>query len=245
MDRLIYSAMTGAKALMQRQDTLSHNLANANTNGYRADTVAFRAVPVRADGTATTRVHALEATAGYDPAGGAMMQTGRSLDIAVHGSGWIAVQGSDGNEAYTRAGALDVSADGTLTTRTGNPVLSDGGPISIPQGAQVTVGADGTVSARVPGQPQSTVGRIKLVNPPSTDLSKGADGLMRTADGQPAPADETVRVAEGVLESSNVNVVEAMIGMIAVSRQFDMQMRMLHGADQNAQRASQLLTTGR
>lgn len=228
---------------MQRQDALSNNLANANTSGFRADLLAFRSVPVRADGTATTRVYNLEATAGFNTQSGALTQTGRSLDIAVNGEGWIAIQALDGNEAYTRAGALEVSADGLLQTRNGLPVLSDGGPITVPANAEILMGIDGTVSAKVAGQAPSTVGRIKLVNPPPAELRKGNDGLVRSASGDPAPADETVRMASGVLESSNVNVVESMVGMIALSRQFEMQMRLLQNAEQNAQRAAQLLTT--
>jgi flagellar basal-body rod protein FlgF len=243
MDRFIYQALSGAKALMQRQDALSNNLANANTAGFRADLLAFRSVPIRADGTATTRVYNLEATAGFNAEAGALTQTGRSLDIAVNGEGWIAIQGLDGNEAYTRAGALEVSADGILQTRNGLPVLSDGGPITVPANAEVIMGSDGTVSAKVGGQPPSAVGRIKLVNPPPAELRKGADGLVRPANGDPAPADDAVRIASGVLESSNVNVVESMVGMIALSRQFEMQMRLLQNAEQNAQRAAQLLTT--
>ncbi len=228
---------------MQRQDALSNNLANANTSGFRADLLAFRSVPVRADGTATTRVYNLEATAGFNTQSGALTQTGRSLDIAINGEGWIAIQALDGNEAYTRAGALEVSADGLLQTRNGLPVLSDGGPITVPANAEILMGIDGTVSAKVAGQAPSTVGRIKLVNPPPAELRKGNDGLVRSASGDPAPADETVRMASGVLESSNVNVVESMVGMIALSRQFEMQMRLLQNAEQNAQRAAQLLTT--
>ena len=228
---------------MQRQDALSNNLANANTSGFRADLLAFRSVPVRADGTATTRVYNLEATAGFNTQSGALTQTGRSLDIAVNGEGWIAIQALDGNEAYTRAGALEVSADGLLQTRNGLPVLSDGGPITVPANAEILMGIDGTVSAKVAGQAPSTVGRIKLVNPPPAELRKGNDGLVRSASGDPAPADETVRMSSGVLESSNVNVVESMVGMIALSRQFEMQMRLLQNAEQNAQRAAQLLTT--
>ena len=111
MDRLIYTAASGARALMQRQDGLAQNLANANTTGYRADEVAFRAVPVRGEG-ATTRVMSLEATAGFDAKSGPVQGTGRELDVAVKGAGWLSVQTPDGGEAYTRNGGLQVSADG-------------------------------------------------------------------------------------------------------------------------------------
>jgi flagellar basal-body rod protein FlgF len=242
MDRLIYQAMSGAKALMQRQDTLSNNLANVNTTGFRADLVAFRSVPIRAEGSATTRVYNLEASAGFDPGSGTVTQTGRSLDVAVNGSGWIAVQGLDGSEAYTRAGSFEVSAEGVLQTKTGLPVLSDGGPLTVPTGAEVTIGSDGLVSAKAAGQASQQLGTIKLVDPPFAELRKGADGLLRTSSGDPASAEPAVSLSSGVLESSNVNVVEAMVGMIALSRQFEMQMRLLQNAEQNAQRAAQLLS---
>lgn len=241
MDKLVYLAMSGAKALTQRQDAVANNLANANTEGFRADLMAFRAVPLRSEQAATTRVYALEATAGFDHQAGPVSQTGRALDVAVRGEGWIAVQGLDGNEAYTRAGHFAVTGEGTLVTRNGLPVLSDGGPIQVPAGAELTVGDDGTVTAQVPGQPPTQVARVKLVNPPAAELRKGPDGLVRAAGGQPADADPAVRLAAGALESSNVNVVEAMVGMIALSRQFEMQMKMMQTADQNAQRAQSLL----
>jgi flagellar basal-body rod protein FlgF len=241
MDRMIYTAMTGAKALMQRQESLSHNLANANTTGFQADVMSFRAVPVRADGTATTRVANLEATLGFDPTPGPIIQTGRSLDVAVRGPGWIAVQGLDGNEAYTRNGAFTVGADGTLQNHSGLPVVGDGGPIQVPPLAQVMVGDDGTVSAKVGNQPVTQIGRLKLVNPPPEEMAKGSDGLLRSKNGD-VPADPAVRVAGGVLETSNVNVVEAMVGMIALARQFEMQMKMMQNTEANEQKATQLLS---
>lgn len=242
MDRMIYVSMSGAKALMQRQEAISHNLANVSTDGFRADMMAFRAVPGRQDQTATTRVWNMEASAGYDGASGPIRQTGRALDVAVRGNGWIAVQAADGTEAYTRDGGLEVNVDGTLMTRRGNPVMGDGGPIVVPPNSSLSIGTDGTVSARQAGQPVVPVGRIKLVNPEHAELSKGPDGLMRMVAGGEAPLAETVRLADGVLEGSNVNVVEAMVGMISVARQFEVQMRLLQTAEQNEQKAAQLLS---
>jgi flagellar basal-body rod protein FlgF len=240
MDRLIYTAMSGAKATLARQDAIANNLANANTAGFRADLAAFRAVPIQGVG-APTRVHALEATAGFDPAEGPVTQTGRALDVAIRGPGWLAVQGLDGNEAYTRSGRLELSAEGALQTASGLAVMGDGGPIVVPQGATVSIGTDGTVTAKQQGSPPTPVGQLKLVNPPAAELRKGADGLMRTADGEPAPADPAVRVADGALEGSNVNPVESMVGMIAAARQFETQMKLLQTAESNEQRASRLL----
>jgi len=242
MDRLIYLSMSGAKALMQRQDALAHNLANGSTDGFRADRMAFRAVPGEQANAATTRVWALEASAGFDTESGPIRQTGRPLDLAIAGNGWFAVQTAAGDEAYTRDGAFEVGADGTLQNRRGQVVLGDGGPLTIPAGAEVSIGGDGTVSARIGNQAPLQVGRLKLVNPPPEELRKDGDGLVRIGAGDVAPADGSVRVVSGSLEGSNVNVVESMVGMIALARQFEMQMRMLQTAEGNEQKAAQLLS---
>jgi len=243
MDRLIYTAMSGARYTLERQATLAQNLANASTNGYRADTVAFRAVPIDAQAPGT-RVFAVETTTGSDFTPGPMQSTGRNLDVAVQGAGWITVQGSDGNEAYTRAGALQVGPDGTLQLPNGLPVQGDGGPLVAPDGAELEIAADGTISAKSPGAKNLTaVGRLKLVNPDTADLVKGGDGLFRTRSGDPADADPTVRVTGGSLEASNVNPIDAMVGMIDAARQFEMQTKMLTNAEQNDQKAATLLSS--
>jgi flagellar basal-body rod protein FlgF len=244
MDRLIYTSMTGAKHLFNRQAVLANNLANASTTGFRADLVAQRAVPTQG-GAPGARIFSLETTTGSDFTPGPMLATGRALDVAVQGSGWIAVQGLDGNEAYTRAGNLQVNVDGTLTLPNGLPILGDGGPITVPADAKLQIAADGTISAKTANSPTvNQVGRIKLVNPEASQMVKGLDGLFRTRNGEPADADPNVRVADGTLEGSNVNVVEAMVGMIAAARQFEMQMKMLAVAEQNEQKAGSLLSGG-
>ncbi len=241
MDRLIYTSMTGAKHLLYRQETLANNLANANTTGFRAETVALRAVPLRGN-EAGTRVATVETTIGNDFTPGPMQQTGRDLDVAVQGSGWLAVQGADGSEAYTRAGNLQVSPEGQLQLPNGLPVLGEGGPITLPINAKLTIGQDGTISAKLAGQSTTnTVGRLKLVNPPTDQLTKGLDGLFRTKDGNEADADPNVRVNPGTLEGSNVNVVDAMIGMISAARQFELQLKLLENAQQNEQKANTLI----
>jgi flagellar basal-body rod protein FlgF len=244
MDRLIYTSMTGAKHLFNRQAVLANNLANASTTGFRADLVAQRAVPTQG-GAPGARIFSLETTTGSDFTPGPMLATGRALDVAVQGSGWIAVQGFDGNEAYTRAGNLQVNVDGTLTLPNGLPVLGDGGPITVPADATLQIAADGTISAKTANSPTvNQVGRLKLVNPEGNALVKSLDGLFRTRNGEPADTDPNVRVADGTLEGSNVNVVEAMVGMIAAARQFEMQMKMLAVAEQNEQKAGSLLSGG-
>ncbi len=240
MDRMIYLSMAGAKAAMQRQDVLSHNLANVPTNGFRAELQAFRAVPVRGDG-ASTRAFSLETTIGYNDAPGALTPTGRNLDVAMQGNAWLAVQANDGTEAYTRAGSLDVNAAGLLVIRDGMPVRSGGGPINIPQNSEVSIGSDGTISANSPNQKPTTVARLKLGTPETTrQMTRGDDGLFRAADGD-LPADQTARLQDGALEGSNVSPVETMVAMIAAGRQFEQQMKLLQLAQTQGQQSAKLL----
>ena len=238
MDRMIYLSMSGAKATLQRQDTLANNLANASTVGFRAELQAFRAVPVNGSG-ASTRVYALETTPGYDATPGAMQSTGRNLDVAMQGDAWLAVQALDGTEAYTRAGALQLTGEGLLATAGGLAVLGDGGPINVPQGSEISIGGDGTISAKAANGRISTLGRLKLVTP-EAPLERGSDGLFRGADGE-LPADPNARVQDGALESSNVSPVETMVAMIAAARQFEAQMKLLQTAEADEKSASQLL----
>ena len=239
MDRMIYLSMSGAKATMQRQDTLANNLANVSTPGFRAELHAFRAVPVEGSG-ASTRVYSLETTTGYDATPGAVTATGRNLDVAAKGNAWLTVQALDGTEAYTRGGALEVSNDGTLTTRSGLPVMGDGGPLQVPPNTAVSIGADGVVSAKSANGKTSAIGKLKLVTP-ETPLKRGEDGLFRAAEGS-LSADDTARVQDGALEGSNVSAVEAMVSMISAARQFEAQMKMISTAEANEKSASQLLT---
>lgn len=243
MDRLIYTAMTGAKHILEKQATTAHNLANTSTAGFRAQIDSFRAVPVVSEGL-PTRSFVVDSTVGSDFTPGAMQHTGRDLDLAVQGPGWLAVQLGDGSEAYTRQGALKVSVNGILQTANGIDVQGEGGPIAIPPDVNITIGRDGTVSAIATGTKpgaSTELGRIKLVNPPTQNLVRGEDGLFRQKDGVDAEADASVIVAGGTLEGSNVNPVDAMVDMISLARQFEMQMSLLKNAENNAAKASQIL----
>ncbi|HEU0186824.1 MAG TPA: flagellar basal-body rod protein FlgF [Gallionellaceae bacterium] len=244
MDRLIYTAMTGASHTLQQQAAVSQNLANANTPGFRAMINTFRAVPLAGEGL-PTRTFVVDSTSGADYSPGVIQPTGRALDLAVNGPGWLAVQSVDGAEAYTRNGSMQLSPEGVLQTRNGLNVVGDTGPITVPPDTEITIARDGTIST-VPTTNQRAavvvLGRLKLVNPPQEQLVRGDDGLFRTADGKAADADANVNVSSGNLESSNVNTVEAMVNMITLARQFDMQMKVLTTADNDAQRASQVLT---
>ncbi len=244
MDRLIYTAMTGAKHALEQQATTSHNLANVSTTGFRAQIDQFRAVPVHG-AILPTRAFVVDSTTGSDFRGGAIQHTGRELDMAVQGEGWIAVQAADGSEAYTRNGSLRLDENGVLQTHNGLNVMGDGGPVSIPPGRNISVAKDGTISL-VPDGSAATgltaVGRMKLVNPPAADLVRSDDGLFRLKDGAEAEADPTVTLISGALESSNVNVVDEMVNMISLARQFEMHMKLLQHAENNDGKAAQLLS---
>lgn len=243
MDKMAYLAMTGAKQTEYAQAINSNNLANVSTNGFRADLHAFRSVPVAGPG-APSRVNAVTESYGTDLAHGAMMTTGRDLDVAVQGDGYIAVQAPDGSEAYTRAGDLHVNSGGLLSNGAGHLVLGDGGPLAIPPHVSLTIGTDGTVTVQPLGQgPEAlaVVDRIRLVNPDPKQLAKGEDGLLHLPDGDTAPADANVKVTSGALERSNVNIAMTLVNMIELSRQYEMQVNAIKTAKENADAAAQLM----
>lgn len=245
MDRLIYTAMTGAKQIMEQQATVSQNLANTNTVGFKGQIDMFRAVPVSGPGL-LTRVQVVDETVGADLSAGKILQTGRALDIAIEGAGWLSVQTADGKEAYTRAGDLKVGANGVLQTHSGLSVLSEtGAPIVVSSDSSLMVGKDGTLSYLVAGDnPVTTnfLGRIKLVNPSSKNLTRGDDGLFHASNGNVFSSDPTVTVQSGALEESNINVVETMVAMISLGRQYDLQMDMLKNAKDDANKSSQIMS---
>jgi flagellar basal-body rod protein FlgF len=243
MDHALYVAMTGAKQIMQAQAVNAHNMANVSTSGFRQDLHQFSSFPIYGPGY-PTRVNAVATDAGADMSTGVMTNTGRDLDIAVNGKGFIAVQGTDGKEAYTRAGDLQVSASGVLKTASGFPVMSDGNPISLPPASQITIGGDGTISVVPLGLSPSAlsqIDRIKLVNPPEKDLVKGDDGMFRLKSGAKAPGDSSVQVTPGALESSNVNMAQSLISMIELQRLYEMQIKGISTVDQNSQSAERLM----
>jgi len=241
----MYVAMTGAKQIMQAQAVNNHNIANISTIGFRADAVSFDSEPIYGPGYAT-RVNAVAGDAGTDFSSGTMETTGRDLDIAVNGKGFIAVRGTDGKEAYTRAGDLRVTPTGAVTTASGLSVLSESGPVVIPPSTQVSIGGDGTISV-VPQGSQAfavtQVDRIKLVNPATKDLQKGADGMLRLKSGATAKTDESVTITSGVLESSNVNPALSLISMIELQRLYEFQIKSLNASDTNEQSAERLMQT--
>lgn len=246
MDRMIYVGMSGAKQAMEQQASVANNMANVSTPGFRAQINNYRAVPV-VGAEAPTRAMVVATTPGADMRAGPLTQTGRALDVAIRGEGWLTVQMPDGSEAYTRVGNLQVGAEGQLTTMDSRPIAGAAGPLVVPPGSALTITGDGMVSALGPGglaTGAAEVGRLKLVNPPAADLVRGDDGLFRMQPGAAAPqADPQVRLQTGAIEGSNVNPVEVMVDMIANARRFEMQMKTLQTAESNDQQANKLLSS--
>lgn len=247
MDKMLYVAMTGAKHVQLQQATTSNNLANANTNGFKAELVAFRALPVVADAPATpTRAFVVDSTIGHDRSQGPLIHTGNDQDFAVKGPGFFAVQGPDGQEAYTRDGGYIIDEAGIMRTRAGHVILSDGGPITVPNNTRVAIGEDGTistVSTEAGDRAVQILGQIKLVGDANrTDFYKGIDGLFRRNDQQIAQRDENAKVTAGALEGSNVNVVESLVQMIDHARHYDLNIKLMQTADQNGKSATSIMS---
>ncbi len=243
MDEMIYLAMTGAEQTEFAQAINTNNIANVSTTGFRADLHSFSSAPIEGPGV-DSRVNAIVETYGTDFSQGAIANTGRDLDIAVQGEGFIAVQGPDGEEAYTRAGDLRVNGGGLLSTGAGHLVMGDGGPVAIPVNSSLTIGSDGTISLQALGQGPETlsqVDRIKLVRPDISQMQKGSDGLFRLPDGEIASPDGAVRVTSGALEQSNVNIAKTLVNMIELSRQYEMQVKVMQTAEEDADSAAQLM----
>lgn len=244
MDKVLYLASSAGKEIMFAQTLNANNLANANTTGFKEDLAYAKSLPVYGPGH-DSRVYAITEGKGSDVTTGSLMTTGRDLDVAISGKGWIAVQGQDGNEGYTRAGDLRLTAAGMLTTAAGHPVIGNsGGPITIPPYEKLDIGADGTITIRPSGQSAAAlavVDRIKMVQPDETTIQKGEDGLFRTSDGVPAVADARVRLSSGVLESSNVNVVASMVSMMELARKYEMQVKVMDKANELDSASQQIM----
>lgn len=246
MDEMIYLAMTGARQTEYAQTINSNNLANASTTGFRADLHSFTSIPIDGPGV-DTRINAVVDSYGTDLSQGPLANTGRDLDVAVRGDGFIAVQAPDGSEAYTRAGDLRVESGGLLMTGAGHLVIGDGGPVAIPPNSSLLVGGDGTISIQPLGQGPETVSivdRIKLVKPGVTNLVKGEDGLLHLKNGGEADADASVSLVSGSLEQSNVNIAKTLVNMIELARQYEMQVNVIKTSEENADTAATMMRVG-
>ncbi len=244
MDKSLFIAMTGATETLKAQSVNAHNLANISTPGFRAAMSAASAVPVEGAGW-DSRINTQMMDPGFDPKSGMINNTGRPLDVAVRPeNGWLAVQSPNGETAYTRAGNLQVTPLGQLVTGAGHPVMGEGAPITLPPSTQMTIAPDGTVTVQPQGSgPESlaVVGRIQVVEIDHEQLSRGDDGLMRLQpQGQAEPMSGSV-LAIGALETSNVSAADAMVQMIELARQFELQVKAIKTAEDNARNSSSLL----
>lgn len=235
MDKVLYLASSAGKEIMHGQRLNANNLANANTVGFKEDLAYAQSLPVFGPGH-DSRVYAITQGTGADLGAGSLMTTGRELDVAINGKGWLAVQGNDGREGYSRAGDLQVTPSGMLITAAGHPVIGNsGGPITIPPYEKLDIGNDGTITIRPVGQAPAAlavVDRIKLVKPDDARMEKGEDGLFRMNDGTTAVADGRVSLISGTLETSNVNVVASMVGMMELAKKFEMQIKVMEKASE-------------
>jgi flagellar basal-body rod protein FlgF len=236
--------MTGAREAQIAQAVTANNLANVSTTGFRAVLAGASHVGLVGPGHADARAYAVTEAHGIDLNPGVPVATGRDLDVAIDGSGWIVVLAPDGSEALTRAGDLRVDSAGALTTGTGLPVMGAGGPIVLPPYESLEIGSDGSISLRAQGQDAASlaqVDRIRLVDPPPGDLARGEDGLIRLAPGAPTPPEVPVTLRAGMLEGSNVNAVHAMVEMIQQARSFELQVKMMTTAETNDRASAELL----
>ena len=246
MDRSLYIAMNGAKQTLLAQTANANNLANTQTTGFKSDFEQFRAMPAFGPGY-PSRVYSMAERPGSDLSSGGIQTTGRDMDVAINGDGWFAVRAKDGSEAYTRAGDLRITPQGLLENGAGQQLLGENGqPIAIPPAQKVEIGRDGTISM-IPQGANATnlvlLERIKLVNPGNQNLEKRDDGLMRLKQpgAAPPPADANVNLIQGSLEGSNVNAMTAMVEMIELSRNFELQSKVMKTVDDNAGVSAKLM----
>ncbi|MCU1735141.1 MULTISPECIES: flagellar basal body rod protein FlgF [unclassified Pseudomonas] len=243
MDKMLYVAMTGASQNALAQRAHANNLANISTSGFQRDLEQARSMPVFGD-SFPARAYAMTERPATDFSPGALQETGRDLDVAIGGDGFIAVQAPDGSEAYVRTASLNIDAVGVLRAGNGMPVMGNGGPIAVPPEQKVEIGQDGTISIRAMGEGprvMAEVDRIKLVNPDLKTMTKGLDGLIHTKSGQPADADANVQVVSGFLEASNVNAVEEMTSVLALARQFELHVKMMNTAKEGDEAMARVL----
>ncbi len=243
MDRSLYIAMSGAKQTLLAQTANANNLANAQTTGFKSDYEQFRSMPVFGPGF-PSRVYAMTERPSSDFNMGPIQTTSNELDVAVKGEGWFAVEGKDGKEAYSRSGDLRITPEGRLETGNGRAVIGDQGPIIIPPAEKIDIGTDGTISIIPLGENEANlavIDRIKLVIPELTNLEKLNDGLMYTKDGTEVVASANISLIPGALEGSNVNGISAMVNMIELARNFELQTKVMKNANDNSAVSAKLM----
>lgn len=243
MDKMIYTSLSGVKHVLLSQAVATNNLANASTVGFRADLQEAETRQIYG-GTHPSRFNVLATDVRADLSPGAIMKTGRDLDVAIAQEGWFAVQKPDGTEAYTRAGSFHLTETGALVSAGGLPVLGDGGPIILPEATKIDIGKDGSITILPLGQEANAVAvveRLKLVNPDPATIEKDEMGLFRLKAGGNAEADASVQVVSGALENSNVNAVTEIIKIMSYARDFEMNIKLMKAAEDNSNKTEQIM----
>ncbi|QDP73442.1 flagellar hook-basal body complex protein [Legionella israelensis] len=243
-DSVLYTSTSGAKESLRKTRLMANNLANVNTIGFHADYETIASKAVVAEGM-QTRISSVAGKGYTDHSPGPVYHTGRSLDVAIKGRGFFAVQNKSGQEGYTRAGNFDITAQGLLVTQTGDLVLSNDGVINIPPAAEVMIDDKGVVSTRIQGEPKTTiaeVGRLKLVNPPIESIKKGEDGLYYPIENGNVSNAQDVMLAPESLEGSNVDAVKALVSIIDMCRHFDSQAKVMGIVKENTTKANSILS---
>lgn len=246
MEPILYNSISGSRSDFKRQEIIANNLANINTPGFKADLYQAQTMYMNnANGNNQFSAHSFitQNANGIYTSPGEIITTGRDLDVAIDGDGWMAVQDSQGREAYTRGGSLRLNPNGQLITASGKVVLGDGGPISIPPAQSIEIGSDGTISiVPLEGDVKSLaiLDRIKLVTLDRNNIYKNDEGLIQLKSGA-ATANSNIKLQSGALEGSNVKAIDQMVAMISAGREFDAQMKLLSTVDDNGQKLAQLL----
>ncbi|WP_111976561.1 flagellar basal-body rod protein FlgF [Algibacillus agarilyticus] len=241
MDKMLYVAMSGAKQNMLGVSMHANNLANSKTIGFKSDLEQARTMQAFGEGL-PSRVFSMTESPGQNMSGGGIITTGRDLDAAIQGPGWFTVQDKNGDEAYTREGNFQVTAEGLLTTTRGDPVMGEGGAIVLPVPIdKFQIGPDGSIVVRPQGAPANfveTIDRLKVVEMTNDNhLDKGKDGLFRPNEinefGQCGFCElsPNVKIVNGALEASNVNSVDEMVSMISLQKQFEIQTKLMKQAE--------------
>lgn len=244
MDRLIYTALSGMNAAMDRQRAVANNLANASTVGFKAEEFSVAPITVKGDGH-EARAFSQGAVRGANLAGGAVTYTGQPLDVALAGNALLALQAPDGSEVYSRRGDLSVAASGTLQNGDGLPVMGEAGPITVPAGAILSISEDGTLYQRDPAAadaPPTAVARLKLANPAGSAVVKDINGWLRVPDDGALPGDPTARLIPQSLESSNVDTATTLVQMIEAQRAFEQRAKIISTAEQLDQSSARLMS---
>lgn len=217
----IYIAASGAVLMQKQMDVITQNIANANTTGYKKDSIAFREYLLPRTGQKPdNRVMSTFASQSTDFSNGGLIQTGNPLDVAIEGDGFIALEGG----RFTRRGDLRRDKDGYLVTGNGLKVMGSAGPIQLPDG-DISIKNDGAVEVN-----NTTVDTISLRSFPDQGLltKAGAGVFTSTESGRPSNA----RLRQGVLEASNVEVVSEMVCMISAVREFESFQKAIHIFDE-------------